>query len=266
MLEDGALEPTKLRPWFYTEVVGERRSRGAVRLEGLALPAVEIERAHQLPPQPLAVRVLCDEGLQLDDECRRTRRRALPRCAPRSRRCTGPPGAPPRPRARAPTRSPRAPCRATGRVPRAAPPPRPPARRRPPASARRSRVAGSARCRRPGGRSRARTPGRASRLLARFRRVPCGAPRHTSAARRARLPAAGRPRGRRSSDPSGRWHSAEARGERGQLAAFASPGRPVLPPAGPRTAPEAGSRPHRRDRQTSPHADCRSIVAGLWHR
>ena len=71
MLEDGALEPTKLRPWFYTEVVGERRSRGAVRLEGLALPAVEIERAHQLPPQPLAVRVLCDEGLQLDDECRR---------------------------------------------------------------------------------------------------------------------------------------------------------------------------------------------------
>ena len=67
--QDLPLELPQRRARLDPELV-ERRSRVAVGLERLRLPARAVEREHQLPAQPLAVRVLRDQRLQLADQLR----------------------------------------------------------------------------------------------------------------------------------------------------------------------------------------------------
>ena len=65
--EDLPLELPQRRARLEPELV-ERRPRVAVGLERLGLPARAVEREHQLPAQPLAVRMLGDQRLELADE------------------------------------------------------------------------------------------------------------------------------------------------------------------------------------------------------
>ena len=68
VLEDRPLEVPQLRTGLDAEIVRQPAPRIAVRLERIALPADQVEGAHQLAPQPLAVGMLRDERLELVDE------------------------------------------------------------------------------------------------------------------------------------------------------------------------------------------------------
>lgn len=60
-----------------TELLREERACAAVCCERLDLAFGVVEREHALPPVALAVRMLCDETLQLGDERRLTAERQL---------------------------------------------------------------------------------------------------------------------------------------------------------------------------------------------
>ena len=75
--EDRLLEPPKLRPRLEPQLVGEHAPRLLERLERVRLAAAAVERQHQLPPQPLAERVV--------RERRAKRRRELAMLAERER-------------------------------------------------------------------------------------------------------------------------------------------------------------------------------------
>ena len=66
--EDRALQLLQLRPGLEAEVAVEQLPALLVRLEGLCLAAGAVQRKHQKPTQPLAMRVLSDQRFQLGDE------------------------------------------------------------------------------------------------------------------------------------------------------------------------------------------------------
>ncbi len=65
--EDRRLDPPRLGAGTDPELVGEHRDQPPVRRQRLALPAVAVERHHQLGPAPLAQRLLGHELLALRD-------------------------------------------------------------------------------------------------------------------------------------------------------------------------------------------------------
>ena len=67
--QDLLLELPERRARLEPELV-ERRPRVAVGLERLRLPARAVEREHELAPEPLAVRMLGDQRLELADQAR----------------------------------------------------------------------------------------------------------------------------------------------------------------------------------------------------
>ena len=68
MGEDRALQFPQLRPRLETELTVQELPPLAVRLQCLRLAAGAVEREHQEPAQPLAVRVLADKRLELGHE------------------------------------------------------------------------------------------------------------------------------------------------------------------------------------------------------
>ena len=68
LTEDRGLEVLELRAGFDPELFDERRPGGAIRLQGIGLPFGAVEREHQLPAEPLAERLLCNQRLELRDE------------------------------------------------------------------------------------------------------------------------------------------------------------------------------------------------------
>ena len=75
--EDRLLQPPQLWPRLEPQLVGEHAPRLLERLERVGLAAAAVERQHQLPPQPLAERVVFER--------RPDRRRQLPMLPERER-------------------------------------------------------------------------------------------------------------------------------------------------------------------------------------
>jgi hypothetical protein len=63
-----SLERPELLAGLDPEALDERLARRTIGRERVSLPAGAVERQHQLPAEPLAVRMLGDERLQLGDE------------------------------------------------------------------------------------------------------------------------------------------------------------------------------------------------------
>ena len=68
MGEDRALQFLQLGPGLETELAVEELSALPVGLEGLRLAAGAVEREHQEPAQPLAMRMLADQRFELGHE------------------------------------------------------------------------------------------------------------------------------------------------------------------------------------------------------
>src|SRR5581483_10372271 len=68
LAQDRALQLAQLRRGLDPQLIDERAPRGLVRLERLLLPAGAVEREHVLAAEPVAVRVLGDEAVELGDE------------------------------------------------------------------------------------------------------------------------------------------------------------------------------------------------------
>jgi len=68
--QDLSLQLHKLPAGFKTQLLGESPSSGIESSEGLGLAAPSIQRKHQLSKQPLALRMLTDQCLQLGHELR----------------------------------------------------------------------------------------------------------------------------------------------------------------------------------------------------
>ncbi len=68
MGEDRTLQLLQLRPGLETEVAVQQLPPLLVGLEGLRLAAGTVQRKHQKPTQPLAMRVLSNQDFQLGDE------------------------------------------------------------------------------------------------------------------------------------------------------------------------------------------------------
>lgn len=68
MLQDRLLESAERRPRLEPELGDESGSRVLVGMQGLALAPGTVEREQQLPPEPLAMWMLCDQRLELADE------------------------------------------------------------------------------------------------------------------------------------------------------------------------------------------------------
>ena len=68
MGEDRALQVPQLNPRLETELTVQELPSLAVDLQCLRLAAGAVEREHQEPAQPLAVRVLADKRLELGHE------------------------------------------------------------------------------------------------------------------------------------------------------------------------------------------------------
>src|SRR5207244_104819 len=66
--EDRALELLELRARLDPELVHEQPATLAVARERVGLAPAAVEREHQLPPQPLAQRLVLDEPFELGDE------------------------------------------------------------------------------------------------------------------------------------------------------------------------------------------------------
>jgi hypothetical protein len=86
MAEDLLLELAQVRPGLEPEVLDEPGTRVAVGLERVGLPPRAVEREHELPSQPLAVRVLGDQFSQLADHLGVAAERQLGVHAPLERR------------------------------------------------------------------------------------------------------------------------------------------------------------------------------------
>ncbi len=98
--QDPPFEQPQLGARLEPELV-ERGARGAVGLERLRLPARPVERQHQLPAQPLALRLLRDQDLELADELGVTAEREVgldPLLERRQPQILQPPGLDPRER------------------------------------------------------------------------------------------------------------------------------------------------------------------------
>ena len=67
MVEDLALEPVQLRPWFNSELFAQENSGRAVELERVRLSTSQVERTHQLLTWPLPERPSPDQRLELGD-------------------------------------------------------------------------------------------------------------------------------------------------------------------------------------------------------
>ena len=133
LAQDRLLQPAQLGPGLDPERLHERPAGVAERVERLGLPAGAVEREHQQRPQPLAQRMLVDQGGEPPDELRVAARvevaldrelesppdAAPPGVAPRRPR-TAPRACPP---AAGPARwpAPRGPAPSAGRRPRARP-------------------------------------------------------------------------------------------------------------------------------------------------
>jgi hypothetical protein len=63
--QHGRLESLQRRPGLDAELVDQQPAGPLVGVEGLALPAIAIERQHELAPHPLAERLLGQRGLDL---------------------------------------------------------------------------------------------------------------------------------------------------------------------------------------------------------
>ena len=70
LAQDRLLQPAQLGPGLDPERLHERPARVAERVERLGLPAGAVEREHQQRPQPLAQRMLVDQGGEPPDELR----------------------------------------------------------------------------------------------------------------------------------------------------------------------------------------------------
>ncbi len=68
LAEDRPLEPPQLRPGLDAEILEQRRSRIAIRVESFGLPAAAIEGEHEQAAKPFAIRVPGDQALQLRDD------------------------------------------------------------------------------------------------------------------------------------------------------------------------------------------------------
>ena len=68
LAQDRRFQPPQLLARLDAEVLAERAPRLAIRVERLCLPAAAVEREHELAAEPLAVRVLGDQALQLGHE------------------------------------------------------------------------------------------------------------------------------------------------------------------------------------------------------
>ncbi len=77
MAQDGALQLPELRARLDAELRAERPVGRAIGLERLLLAARPVEREHQLCAEPLAIRVLGDELLELAHEALVTTERQL---------------------------------------------------------------------------------------------------------------------------------------------------------------------------------------------
>ena len=117
--EHRALELAQPLARLDAELLDERAPRVLVGLQRVGLAVGAVEREHQLGAQPLAVRVLGDQRLELRRPPRRGgRARASPRPAARARRRAGPRGARSRAGRTARRRGRRAAGRARARAPR----------------------------------------------------------------------------------------------------------------------------------------------------
>ena len=68
LAQDRPFQPLQLLTWLDAEVFAERAPRLAIHVERLCLPAAAVEREHELAAEPLTVRVLGDQALQLGHE------------------------------------------------------------------------------------------------------------------------------------------------------------------------------------------------------
>src|SRR5207249_6272493 len=68
LIQDSLVQLAELATGLDPELVDERASCRLVDVERLRVASGAVEREHQLPPQPLAQRVVRDEGLELGDQ------------------------------------------------------------------------------------------------------------------------------------------------------------------------------------------------------
>ena len=61
------MEVAKLRARLETELADEPVASGAVGLERISLAAAAVQRQHPLSVEPLAQRVVCDQGVELGE-------------------------------------------------------------------------------------------------------------------------------------------------------------------------------------------------------
>jgi hypothetical protein len=67
VIKDRLIQALQILARFKTKIVQQHPSRLAVDIERIGLPPAAIQSEHQLPQQPLAVRVAADEYLQFAD-------------------------------------------------------------------------------------------------------------------------------------------------------------------------------------------------------